>query len=292
VLVDRVIIEKNDFRARVVLVLLMLSSMRTKGMRALALISVVVGGTLVACGQNVPLDSQLTPGPGGAASTSAAGAGGVAGSTSGAGSSTGGIARAAVGSTKAGVPVGDCPDPTPDELAAAGCPTTEPIPESSCDVVDRVCRYPIKSDGSSATQDVFVCWPGYPPQPPLTWGPGGRVVCGQSCGEVAPGAIVFDVGDCKKRPLTACLDATQPASPFDTNQSTLDGLLGAVVAACGDPAYNNLLTLHVANGCPSSFSTEKPLASDVAACVAKRLRSLRWDCAIGLVCATQDFILD
>src|SRR5689334_2238278 len=48
--------------------------------------------------------------------------------------------------TKDGVPIGDCTEPTAEELAAMGCPVTRPIAGTACDVPDGVfCRYAIET---------------------------------------------------------------------------------------------------------------------------------------------------
>src|SRR5262245_25976877 len=68
----------------------------------------------------------------------------------------GGTCRAPL-SMKSGVPIGDCVEPTADELAAAGCPPVQPEMFDHCDEDRKLCRYGIDVSGGLAMQTMFSC---------------------------------------------------------------------------------------------------------------------------------------
>jgi hypothetical protein len=98
-------------------------------------------------------------GVGGAGTGSGSGHGGGAGVLGEAGVPSAGEAGSAGAHeipTKDGLPIGDCTDPTPEELAASGCP-----PEleymAPCTEIGAICRTEIRTDASQTSQGYLTC---------------------------------------------------------------------------------------------------------------------------------------
>ena len=196
--------------------------------------------------------------------------------------------------TKDGVPIGDCTEPTPAELAALGCPATEFQQGASCDRPAALrCRFAISARNGYASQDVLQCAPSNSPTSPgaMVW-LGARVTCGRTCHLPAANAIALAAAGCEGRPVASCrgdLEAAlgQAFSAESTAQDLLDAELAAVVVACAKGGvFNQLIEVTVANGCPRTLAVPTDFDPALAACVKARLEGARWDCAVPLACGS------
>ncbi|MDB4983057.1 MAG: hypothetical protein JWM82_3809 [Myxococcales bacterium] len=200
--------------------------------------------------------------------------------------------------TKDGVPIGDCVEPTPAELAALRCPATEPQQESSCDSSAALrCRFAISTRNGYASQDVLQCAPSNSPTSfgAMKWF-GARVTCGRTCELPASNAIALVAADCEGRTVVSCRgDLEEKGAVFSaesTAQDLLDAELAAAVFACakGD-VFNELIEVGVASGCPRTLAVPAGFDPSLAACVKARLERTRWDCALALACGSYQRIL-
>jgi hypothetical protein len=193
--------------------------------------------------------------------------------------------------TKDGVPIGDCVEPTPAELAALGCPATAFQQGSSCDRAAALrCRFAISARNGYASQDVLQCAASNSPTSPgaMEW-LGARVTCGRTCQLPATNAIALVTADCEGRAVVSCrgdLEAQgQVFSAESTAQDLLDAELAAAVFACAKGGvFNQFVEVSVANGCPRTLAVPTGFDPALAACVKARLESARWDCAVPLAC--------
>jgi hypothetical protein len=200
--------------------------------------------------------------------------------------------------TKDGVPIGDCVEPSPAELAALGCPTTEPQQASSCNLPAELrCRFAISTRNGYASQDVLQCAPSNFPTSSVAmeWF-GARVTCGRTCGLPASNAIALVAADCEGRAVVSCRGDLKAGGLVFTAESTaqnlLDAELEAVVFACAKgTVYNELIEISVANGCPRTLALPAGFDPALAACMKARLERTRWDCAVPLACGSYQRIL-
>jgi hypothetical protein len=181
-----------------------------------------------------------------------------------------------------GVPVGDCVDPTPAELASLGCPATNPDALATCDApASTICRYPIQVASGRSTQVIISCSRQDPASP--TWA-GVTATCGESCGSPAVNIIQLGGAACVERPVTAC---DQPVGFPMPAQDRLDGMLAGQLAPCvGGESGDYRVEVQFEGGCPTqvSFDDSHGLPPTLAACLEAQLETVHWDCATHLLC--------
>jgi hypothetical protein len=186
---------------------------------------------------------------------------------------------------KDGVPIGDCVDPTPEQLAATGCPATQPDPSSGCFVDPSVdCRYPIKVQGEGlSSQLIFRCERG-------TWDPGSTEWCGQTCDVVGVNGnhpIELPIGSCPERALAECDDGKGTMYAHDPSALTLTiAMLQSALEACNASIAGNAVTLELDNGCPKRLSSGAAFDVNTTKCLVDHFGSVRWKCATMLPCAS------
>jgi hypothetical protein len=201
------------------------------------------------------MDNQGTAGEGGASTVGAAGQGEFA--------------------TKDGVPIGDCKDFSAAELTAMNCPTEPPLDGTPCDDDSVHCSYPISLDASGSSQQDFLC-SGY-------WLSRNQP-CGTVCSGLGPSAVHLGTEDCAERPVTVCSSGW--VSP--TAQTLLSGAIHELIGSC----FTSLtfrypaIELEFSAGCPSGLSVPDQIDSNEIACAIDKLRTMRWDCATELPCAS------
>jgi hypothetical protein len=221
-------------------------------------------------------------GVGGAGTGSGSGHGGGAGVLGEAGVPSAGEAGSAGAHeipTKDGLPIGDCTDPTPEELAASGCP-----PEleymAPCTEIGAICRTEIRTDASQTSQGYLTC------QENGQLNVGVLLTCGSTCDVSAGNDAMLDATDCSSRPVTECdtSEVTYGVPPLA--QQRADRELAQVIQVCGGFPIDNRIQVKLLNGCPYALSTTPTLSASIVDCLKGTLSQVRWSCAEDLMCAS------
>jgi hypothetical protein len=198
--------------------------------------------------------------------------------------------------TKGGVPVGDCTEPTAEQLTALGCPVSEPAFQSSCDApASALCRYSITVTPGFSSQLVYGCEQQLGSTTTTTAWTAVRTTCGESCRATATNIIDVSGATCAERSVVSCLAQLSNMGDFfaasPTKQELLNSELSLLVSTCAGGVNDNEVEVHLEGGCPVQISSEKPFSPEVVACFKTRLETLRWDCAEDLVCGRFDHVL-
>jgi hypothetical protein len=184
--------------------------------------------------------------------------------------------------TKDGIPIGDCHEPTADQLTALGCPISKPAPMSACTApVGTVCRYDIDTSlGSSAHQDVFAC------NSEGNWGAGSSALCGQKCSYSGSTVIDLDSTNCSSRAITRCIDAMNRQYAYPPSaQSLLNDYVLEALNTCMAGSFLGYVTLNVESGCATRLTTDRSFSTEVVSCLKQRFESIRLDCAMQVLCS-------
>jgi hypothetical protein len=188
---------------------------------------------------------------------------------------------------KEGVPIGDCEELGPAELAARGCPPTPPSVDVACNVPkETVCGYSIKVEGELSSQVIYTCPRPFDGAQPRWFG--WTSSCGVACPADQRDSIPIDGPPCAERPIVSCGEGRTYAIGTTAHRIASDEL-GAHIAACGGGSITGVtIHLEVKDGCPVRLFGLGPPISD---CLKERLSNLRWRCAMPLVCANYGIYL-
>jgi hypothetical protein len=180
--------------------------------------------------------------------------------------------------TKNGLPIGDCTEPTAEELAASGCPAVLE-PGAPCTQIEATCRSEILTDDRTrSVQNYFTC------QEDGHLGGGSGYVCGKTCNGSAGNDATLDISDCSSRPFTEC-DTTNVNYPY-LAQDKADHELARIIQACGGPLIDIRVEVKVMNGCPYALSTISTVSASVVECLKATLSNVRWSCSEDLACVS------
>jgi hypothetical protein len=190
---------------------------------------------------------------------------------------------------KDGVPIGDCVEPSAQELQSLGCPVTQPGMQTSCSAPDRtVCRYGISVEDGGSYQTLFACFDG-------SWGAGAREGCGTVCGMAAGKAVSINAQGCEGRVPTECGEdgTTYAWPPSALTRTTRE--IQRVVQACNAPPIGTLsIEIRFDRGCPVQLAisiSDDSLTDGELSCLAAQLSQARWACALKLPCASYNEVL-
>jgi hypothetical protein len=181
--------------------------------------------------------------------------------------------------TKNGVPIGDCKEPTPEELMAAGCPPVEPVAGDACDLPEGTsCEYGIVTDYGLSEQRLAIC-------EGRAWSQIFQSLCGATCQPLGP-SRTLDTADCFARTAEPCKTTSLPDKlPMSAYGATLGQLDIIIVGGCDGPiAPVNEIELEFAGGCPSSVSAPSRTQAPALDCVVNALANVRWECAAPIPC--------
>lgn len=156
------------------------------------------------------------------------------------------------------------------------CPADQP--NGACAVAGLQCAYP--ETFGVALADCADQGPGT-----ALWWVSTGVTCSYDCAALADAGAGTAVGGaaCDSRPTVAC----QPAA-YRTNQTTLDAQLEAIAQDCGVGTGEHAIWVGFDHGCATRIVGA---TNAVATCMAGKLATQRFGCALGLACGVAAYAL-
>ena len=172
---------------------------------------------------------------------------------------------------KNGVPIGDCVDPSREELTSLSCPLDPPQDSEPCSDFGKVCRYAIDTFPTASTRATFQCT-----EQNRNWE---RSVdtCGYACDFGLGNVVELNHVDCAGRPLTGCEMAA-------TAQDGLDKALSSFLSVCSALLVPLRFQVQTIDGCPARLSSSQPFSPSQLECLVGGLSRLRFQCALLLEC--------
>jgi hypothetical protein len=177
-----------------------------------------------------------------------------------------------------GIPLGDCREPTADELSEQGCPAAAPEGYAACTQSNLSCSYGTSSSAGYALQDNFYCYNSQ-------WSKS-QTVCGYGC----QGRFEYEIdftADCADRELIDCVERSNTTYSNPSSQSYLDEVVGLIVMECGGELTYRYMQFEFIDGCPTHATFDHEQTPEFLECLSEALGNAKLSCAINLTCSNQ-----
>lgn len=161
-----------------------------------------------------------------------------------------------------------------------GCPKLPPEEGAACDLAQGVtCPYSLTTHQGSAYQDLHLC----SNDPERRW-----TLLQERCGELCTGGgrhvLDLDDADCTSRPVESCELAGAVLAHAPSGRTLLSFALSQLIDACAPGTADFGVTLELARGCPTRFSTNHEFSEGALACIRESLEGTRCACGELLPC--------